>query len=361
MAVSSAGAAAPPPRSPLDVAYSLTCYPETTDPAGAEPIRVDPGGRIEANVILHAVPALHILFQVKEHDPKQGFGGLGLQQSVFGFSDFVPVNQSFQQQGNGNDPGPVTVEISGVAPGQYELEFPGSNPSQETAHAASIQVSSGDLAVDASQLQPRASVSGKVIVPGEGDLPANSSVLLVNAQGEARGSGPLDAAGNFQMRDIPPGKYGVQLAGNGVNLAVTQLQVKGARTDGPILEVANDPIELAVMAARPVGAINGFVTRNGKPASGIFVLLVEPKFAASRYGWLPNQSDSDGSFTFPGLLPGQYIVVAIEQGWTLDWRQPSVIDPYLAKGVQVTVEASSKKIDLQTPLEAQKIGGPASQ
>lgn len=351
-----------PGRSALDVAYALTCYPNTTDPAAAEPIRVDPGGRIEANFTLHPVPALRMSFQIPNYDPRRGFPGPQLRQKVFGFSDFAPVTQSFiQPQLHDGNPGPATVEISGIPPGQYDVEYPGQDISQNSGHAASIQLSSGDLTLDASSLRPTATVSGKLVVVGQGQLPSGGNIALVSAQGEIGSSSPLGADGSFQMRDVAPGEYGIQIAANGVNFAVTQLRINGVKTDDLMLKVGSESINLSVMAARPLGAIDGFVTRDGKPASGVFVLMVDPRLSSSRFGWFPNQSDSDGSFTFPDLLPGQYTIVAIQKGWTLDWRQPSVIAPYLANGVQATVSATSRKITLKAPLEAQEITVPPAQ
>jgi len=46
-------------------------------------------------------------------------------------------------------------------------------------------------------------------------------------------------------------------------------------------------------------------------------------------------------------------VVAIQEGWTLDWARTEVISPYLAKGVKVHVSANAKEIDLSGPVEAQ--------
>jgi hypothetical protein len=44
------------------------------------------------------------------------------------------------------------------------------------------------------------------------------------------------------------------------------------------------------------------------------------------------------------VAPGEYTVVAIEDGWKLDWARPEVIAPYLPKGVSVKVTESSGKL-----------------
>jgi hypothetical protein len=148
----------------------------------------------------------------------------------------------------------------------------------------------------------------------------------------------------------------VQIVAGGFRWAVTQLRVKGEKVDGPALKIGSDPIELTVIATKAAGSISGIVTRNGKPASGVFLVLVPASLSAGRFAWQPNQSDSDGSFTFENVIPGQYTVVAIEQGWTLNWRDRSVIGPYLAGGAKVTISANTKAVNLKSPLEPQTIG-----
>jgi hypothetical protein len=41
---------------------------------------------------------------------------------------------------------------------------------------------------------------------------------------------------------------------------------------------------------------------------------------------------------------GQYTVVAIEDGWKLDWQQREVIEPYLKAGVPVLVTADAPTV-----------------
>jgi len=63
-----------------------------------------------------------------------------------------------------------------------------------------------------------------------------------------------------------------------------------------------------------------------------------------------DQSDSDGTFTLAGAIPGKYTVVAIENGWDLEWLNPDVIKPYLGQGTPLEVMPNGKyevKVNLQ--------------
>ncbi len=41
-----------------------------------------------------------------------------------------------------------------------------------------------------------------------------------------------------------------------------------------------------------------------------------------------DQSDSDGTFAISGILPGKYLLMAIDDGWDLEWFNPAVLNPF---------------------------------
>jgi hypothetical protein len=90
--------------------------------------------------------------------------------------------------------------------------------------------------------------------------------------------------------------------------------------------------------------IDGFARKDGKGFSGAMIVLV-PKHAANLEALARrDQSDSDGSFSLPNVVPGQYTIVAIEDGWELDWSLPGALARYLPGGTAVTVSDSSGDI-----------------
>ncbi len=350
-------------RSSLDVAYPVNCFSDSGDPAGAEPITVRPGDRIQTNLVLHAVPAMHVTIQIPRPEEAMGFAVPMLRQNIFGFSQPVGMGgliNSGPPSGLQQDPtdrGTMTMVVTGVAPGQYDLQLMGGGP--DTLRHGSIDLSSSDLSIDASSLAPYPVITGKVIVTGGPGLSA-SSLSLISSDGEPTGFSRVNADGSFRMSNVPVGSYQIVLRGS-AGLGVVQLRINGKAVDGFNISVGSAPLDLAVMAAISNASVSGYVQRNGKPASGVFVLLVPADPRASFAAWLPNQSDSDGSFVFEHVLPGEYHAVAIERGWTLDWRRPEVIAPYLAHGIAVTVSANSRRVELDGPIEAQPEVGPAPQ
>jgi hypothetical protein len=63
-----------------------------------------------------------------------------------------------------------------------------------------------------------------------------------------------------------------------------------------------------------------------------------------------DQSDSDGTFSLNDIVPGKYTVIAIENGWEMEWANPYVLAPYIKNGEQVKIDAHSSldlKINVQ--------------
>jgi hypothetical protein len=55
-----------------------------------------------------------------------------------------------------------------------------------------------------------------------------------------------------------------------------------------------------------------------------------------------DQSDSDGTFTLRSVLPGKYTLLAIQDGWNLEWQNPSVLRAYLKGGTVIDVSRDRK-------------------
>jgi hypothetical protein len=360
------------PRSPLDLAYPLNCYPDSSDPAGAEPVSVKAGDRIQTNLIMHPVAAMRVVVQVPRPEQGKGFQMPMLRQSIFGTSDFIQNGVSFVENprtavASGDDSGggaSLTAVISGIAPGHYDFEMQGGGgslgePNAASARFGTIDVSTGDVSIDPSSLATLPAVTGKLAVAGGVSLPAAAIIVLLSSGGEQVGFSRIQPNGSFSMPNVPPGEYGVALR-NSQGLEVTQLRTNGAGVGGATLTVGSAPINLSVIASAAAGSVSGFVERNGKPSSGIFVVLVPADPHAARAAWRTNQSDSDGSFVFERVIPGEYTAIAIEQGWTIDWRRPEVIASYLARGEAVTVQPGSHRVELKDLVEAQPLGAPAS-
>ena len=344
-----AGGANVQPRSPLDVAYPVTYYPDVADSSFAVPIAVSAGERVQINVTLHPVPALHALIQIPSHAPDGQFSTPQLSREVFGYPDSVQANMSIAT--HGGSPGSITTfEISGIAPGAYDVEL--AAPNGESNRAASVDLNS-DQAIDVSSAAALADVSGKIVMAGGENPPSSLYIALTPQQGQNQNGAPLEPDGSFHMRSVHPGTYEVAVFAQGYPMTTTRLIANGATLKGHLLTLGSEPVTLTAVVTESTATVNGFATLDGKPASGIFLELVPKDPAAGRTAMGVNQSDSDGSFNFLHTLPGEYTLVAIQEGWTLDWAAPGAMAPYLAKGLKVVVPPHSQEINLKSSVEVQ--------
>jgi hypothetical protein len=328
----------------LNVVYAPTCYPDATDPAEAEPITISPGEQLPLNITLHPVPAVHLSVVMPPNDG-HGFSPPQVSTDLFGTPQFVRSQINFGPQEPGK---PQTAEID-VPAGQYTLSFPGENG--EPARHMSINTDAGAANVNPSATDPDAQCTGTVISENGEVLPKNSFLLFEPTDGETGGNAQLSPDGTFTVQSLKPGAYRIIAVSNGALLGIAHLSARGAQVRGHSLTIGSEPVQVNLIVRQSNATVNGIVKRNGAPASGVFVLLIPTGLQQMGDRPFPNQSDSDGTFNFRRVPAGDYTVVAIENGWKLDWANPEVIKPYLARGQHLRVAPAMRDINLQDPLQ----------
>lgn len=277
---------------------------------------------------------------------------------------------------------PGIVELSGIPPGQVEVNMmTGSIVNMMTgqeeslvSHGKSLNVS-GDAEIDLSTQGDSAAVSGKVISsqfsqataaakqtppdPAASGDPARERTAVDQATSEEAEmmqalrervsdatltfrsvqtgesySATVSGQGKFSFAAsaLPVGSYEVEFSEQ-TGLRVSFLEATRAAVSGRTIDIpASQPVTLTVHAAEANCTLSGMALKNGKPVAGAMVLLVpqDPGHDMSLYH--RDQSDSDGSFSMSPLFPGRYILLAIENGWDLEWADPKVMFQYLPAG-----------------------------
>ncbi len=339
-------------RSTLDVAYPPTCYPETTEPAQAEAIRVNAGDVLPVTIIMHPEPAVHIVMQVPRPDQQHPFIPPQFATRIFGAEEQVQANSTFWVEGNGeNADAPARMEITGLTAGQYEISVPRQNGEPGRHMSADLAPDHASLELAAANALP--DVTGQVVTANGENLRPGSYIWLFPHHAGNANAAPVQADGTFTFPVFRAGEYDVRVVTPGTRIAIVSMAAKGGELSGHVLKVGNQPVKLAIVAAEAKATVNGIATRHGSPVSGVFIVMVPANPRSVSEQLQTNQSDSDGSFNFLRVAPGAYVVVAIEEGWKLDWARPEAIAPYLEKGVRVTVPADPREINLPLSVEAQ--------
>jgi 5-hydroxyisourate hydrolase-like protein (transthyretin family) len=341
------------PKSPLDVAYPMTFYAATTDSDAATPISLQAGDHPQISFAMHAVAAVQLRVKLPQPAtdspgrPPQGFYFPMLTQSVFGTTDNINPNSMSMNTVDGQS----FATISGLAPGEYTLEFQGGNGQ---GHGATPIDLSGDQVLDSSSVAAGVDVSGSLTMGFGAKAPNDLSVTLALVNGRRRGIGQkVSENDGFTLHDVAPGLYELIVTGGGRQLPVLHIRAAGREIEGGRIQIGSEPVTLAATTAEGLATVNGFVKRNGQGLGGAMVVLVPRHPAANPYLFRRDQSNSDGSFSMWRVVPGQYTLIAIEDGWELEWAREGVLQKYLAQGMQLDIREDTSKIDLSEAIEVQ--------
>ncbi len=342
----------------FDVAYPATFFSGAASTDAAQPILLRSGETVQANFNLHAVPAVHVKVA-------SGEGNQILQLPQIGTAAFdgtLPVSSGWVGRAVQTAGGMSTTLTASVAPGTYMV--------QSGTGERAMQLD-GDATLDRpSDAQATTTLSGKIAMADGSALPTGLRVQLVPDSGGGRrfaglgraapGFGlnrrpvdlPLAADGSLAASAVTPGRYRLQPRG-GAALSVTGVAASGAETaaDGSLV-FGTDPVMVAATLASADRAVSGRVlTAAGQPEAGVMVLLV-PEAPLSPTLIYQQESDSDGTWTIYGVVPGKYQVLAIRDGWDLTWKQAAVLTRYLGEAVEVVVSVPGETA-LPKPVLAQ--------
>ena len=335
----------------LDVTYPLTFYPDASDWADATPIQLAPGEKETANVVLRAVPSLHLRIHT---------GGTA-QNAVLGRMVFPRVSQRIFEgylDSVYNAPNswvaPGVIEISGLAPGHYVVEMPPSTGLNDKGAARGwyreIDLA-GDADISASEGPGFVTISGTVLFENA-RVPRHASIQLLNQETGEGFRSDIGERGEFDFRsdEVRAGRYLVMM-GNARDFYLKKLAATGAKFVGRTVEIgAAGTVHLAAIAARGEAQVDGTATRDDAPFAGAMVVLVPQDPSNNVPLFRRDQSDSDGTFTLGNVVPGQYTVIAIANGWDLEWGNPAVLQPYLKRGEVVQVPPDGR---LQVKVQVQ--------
>lgn len=344
--------------SQLDVAYPITFFDSTTDEGSSSPIVLAAGSREEANLSLHAVPALHLTVPMKPESPARADASrpdslpqiphTALHQSVFG-TEIAVEEPSFINFVDKSSTPTGTAEFSGVAPGHYELEVGNPSRTMELESNSSQQI---DLSQATSSLQVAAWVRSST----GGAVEEIEALTLESLDGVHRFvpmAAPSHAGGAFTAA-VPPGTWKIWAVSSSSSWMVLSVTAEGKSSPGNQIKVKDRALSLLVTVAQSATRVEGIARKNGKGAPGVMIVLLPTSPDADRGLIRRDQSDSDGSFALLDVAPGEYTLVAIENGWDLDWEQPQQMARFLSLGIPVTIKgASAKVIRLPQPVPVQ--------
>ncbi len=226
-----------------------------------------------------------------------------------------------------------------MAPGHYELAQGNPQRLVELDATASQEI-------DPNSGTPTQTVRGVLRTASGAALPQDLAATLV-WNDTAHPREPVRApanGGEFSFASVPPGTWELWVASAGKTLPVISTTAGGKTHAGNLVTVADRPLSLTGTVTAGETRIDGMVKKDGKSMAGAMVVLVPRNPGVNLDRFARDQSDSDGSFSLRDVAPGQYTVVAIENGWELEWSRPEVIERFLPSGIGVTVTEGTGRV-----------------
>jgi len=319
-----------------DLVYPVLFYSGVRDENDAEWLTLRPGETAAADFHLQPMPSLHVQVFMGETDPERP-PSISLIRSEEGQQVGVDLRTV----------SPGVMEASGLLPGRYHLvvqETEGETSKMREQEVDLAENTRVELAsINSSGLSVRGEFHTEAASPGG----AGIWLQLKTSDGRAYDA-HLQSSGTtsrFEFAPLPQeaGTYRL-LVINPPGATVKTLTATGAKVSGLKLQLdGTQNVQLSVTAVQDNLAIQGMALKEGQPFAGAMILLLPENPEDWAQFARRDQSDSDGTFRIAGMAAGNYTLLALENGWELEWAKPEVMKPYLEKGLPLQLTKAPQK------------------
>jgi hypothetical protein len=205
-----------------------------------------------------------------------------------------------------------------------------------------FDVGSADVTLSIGET-PFARVFETVELRGTPRSPESPTVLRLYKEG-IQGIRTLDSEGRASIPALTSGRYQV-LVTKGRPLTVLSVSVQGiTQVDGLVNIPETGDVNLTIVAdASEAQDIPGRVLHGNKPEGGLLAFLVPSKNWENTTLYHFDQSDSDGTFTWRAVAPGEYLMFAFQDGEPIDYTSAEVIRGLASKGQKITITDDPKQ------------------
>jgi hypothetical protein len=199
-------------------------------------------------------------------------------------------------------------------------------------------------------LRPGVSLSGRAEFEGTSPHPPMTDlqrqiIQISPANGYAPRNSPygrFSPDGSFKTMSLLPGTYLLRPPAP-PGWTVKSVNAGGRDVTERAFDVTSDVTDIVVTYTDRSARVDGTVTASDRPLDAISVVL----FPADRDGWADYGAStrrmalrrlaSSGTFTFSGLPPGDYYLIALPESQTADWQDPAVLAKLAGLATAVTV------------------------
>ena len=327
--------------------YPPTYYPATADAETAVSIAVVPGGDVDRiDLDLRAVHAVQVRGQVVDPDTNQpahdGWVML-IPRRADGASRLGAIAAlSASRYGSDVKDAQGHFEIDGVTPGSYWVF--GNVPDKNGSNVGRTPLEVGDADVQGVRLAVGANVevAGRIHAEsGNGvDFSKLTVLLLPQEPLISRHEEQPAPSGDFALHDVEPGSYRVSVQGAPAGYYLKSARLGGGDVldSGLTVDPATSAAALDILLSAPGGGVSGLVLNDDAPAQATVCLVPNAPRRDRRDLYLRAPTRPDGTFSIPGIAPGDYKLFAFEDADLRILFNPALLGAYEPRGESVKVE-----------------------
>jgi protocatechuate 3,4-dioxygenase beta subunit len=298
-------------REALGTQYAPVYYPGVTQIGQAEALSASRGEEAHVDLVLRRIKTIQISGRIIGADGKPATDAYVYLEEL---AEAYGVLQGIEVDAKGE------FKVRGVAPGSYVLHAQQHSPEEANYHASQkIEVGSDNIDSITLALGRGVNFSGRVTVSGAGTVELERfSISLRSHDSETAGSwARVKKDGTFQLLDVPDGNFSFSISGLEESWYVksVRLGTDDVLTTG--LEVAKGESEgtIQVAVSNSGAELTGSVMQDDKPMIGARVRITpDPETPYNRFRSRTANTDQGGRFSFIGIAPGQYRVIAKVSG-----------------------------------------------
>ena len=358
--------------------YRTTMYPNATRVAEAGIVTLGAGEEREGvNIQLRPVVGTTVSGTVIGPKGPQGLFGLRLYPA--GAEEFNINNGAGMMNSSTITDAAGRFVFMAVAPGQYTLHGiyqpqppertpntpPGPLPiPDEPTLWVSMPLSVGEAGLTGVQvsLQPGHRITGRVEFEGTAARPAPDRIAQIRVDADSADAriggfgilgqdtplvGRVDASGQFVTYGLPPGKY-VMTVGNVPGWTLKTIMYNSRDVSSVALEIGDRDIDGVVITLtdKPT-KLSGTVHSDGHSDATADVVI----FPTEASGWIEVGAPSrrvrvirtgrDGSYSYSGLPPGDYFIVAIPDERSANITEAKKLQSLVGSAARIRIDAGA--------------------
>ncbi len=333
-------------------AYVPLFYPGVTDPGSASTITVDSGTETQGiDLDIRPVHAVRVSGRVVNDS-----GGSGTQNA---YVMLMPAGldprkrmgavamMSASRYGS-NVSGPRgDFDITGVPAGSYWATANLQDDQRQYQGRVLVQVGDADVQGVSIPVSAGVNLMGHVRTDPQRQFDYSKLVVAaVPADGMMGGEGvAVRPDGGFVFENLMAGSYRVTVSGFPEEYYLKSVRFGGGDVldTGLSVDATGGSAQLDVLLSAGGSTISGTVMKDGKPAQATVFLVPDAPRRDRQDLYSIKSTQPDGSFTLIGLPPGDFKLFGFEDPDPGVVNDPSLLQPYEAKGTSVSLEEGQKQ------------------